>query len=94
MGCTGTGDNGDHCCYIAGEVCEFLFINRGGVPRCTLIDEWGRLADNPKWVAAPVGQWFADNHPGFDCGDWPQRIPQVMRTAIGLCCWGVGYAKP
>lgn len=90
MGCTGTGDNGDHCCYIAGEVCEFLFINRGGVPRCTLIDEWGRLADNPKWVAAPVGQWFADNHPGFDCGDWPQRIPQVMRTGIGLCC----YAKP
>lgn len=82
--CNGRGDSGDHCCYIGGEVCRFLFTDRGGTPRCTLHDQWGSLNENPEWVAAPVGQWFAANYQGFDCGDWPQNIPNVRG---GLCCW-------
>jgi len=89
VSCSGRGDtDGGHCCYIAGEVCGFLFVDRGGTPRCTLFDEWGKLGDNSDWVAAPVGQWFAENYPGFDCGDWPQAIPSVMGAGAGLCCWG------
>lgn len=77
--CTGRGDNGDHCCYIAGQVCRFYDDG------CSLFAEWGRLSSNPEWVDAPVGRWFAETYPGFDCGDWPQRIPNVRG---GLCCYG------
>jgi hypothetical protein len=95
--CTGRGANGDHCCYIAGKVCEFLFTDRGGTPRCSLFDQWGSLSDNPEWTRAPVGQWFAETYPGFDCKDWPQNLPAVMAKAditgpFGLCCWGRGNA--
>ena len=96
--CNGRGDNGGHCCVINGEVCGFLFTDRGGTPRCSLFDEWGRLADNPEWVAAPVGRWFAEQHPGYDCGDWPQNIPEVMAEVesgrvnpTAVCCWKVKF---
>lgn len=93
--CTGQGANGDHCCYIDGKVCEFLFTDRGGTPRCSLFSEWGKLDENPEWRDSPVGRWFAKDHPGFDCGDWPQNIPEVMAMAPELgpffaCCWGRG----
>lgn len=92
--CNGQGANGTHCCYIAGRVCEFLDTS-GDMPRCSLYDQWGNLKDNPEWVDAPVGRWFAANYPGYDCGDWPQNIPEVMETAPSAgpfyaCCWGRG----
>ncbi len=90
--CTGRGADGDHCCYIAGKVCEFLEID-GDLPRCSI---WTGM-DTPQWKNAPVGQWFAEFHPGFTCHDWPQNIPEVMAKAdvtgpFGLCCWGRGNA--
>lgn len=93
--CNGQGANGDHCCWIDGQVCEFLFTDRGGTPRCSLFKEWGNLADNPEWVAAPVGRFFARLYPGFDCGDWPQHIPDLMGKEpdlgpFALCCYGRG----
>lgn len=95
VSCTGRGANGDHCCYIGGTVCQFLFTDRGGSPRCSLYDEWGHLVGNPEWAAAPVGKWFAENYPGYTCADWPQNIPEVMAAAptagpFYVCCWGRG----
>lgn len=80
--CTGTGSGGDHCCYILGDVCEFL-DTRGEVPRCGV---WDHM-DLPEWHQAPVGRWFAETYPGFNCKDWPQRIPAVTGK---LCCWEGG----
>ena len=81
--CTGRGDNGGHCCWINGQVCQFLFTDRGGTPRCGVWDTQG----SPEWQAAPVGRWFAKRHPGKTCKDWPQRLPGVMALGVGLCCW-------
>lgn len=83
MACNGRGDSGGHCCWIKGQVCEFLFVNRGGTPRCSLWDEM----PTPEWENAPVGQWFAETRPGYTCRDWPQNIPEVMAEGVGLCCW-------
>lgn len=81
--CNGRGDSGDHCCYIEGEVCQFLDVS-GDTPRCTI---WVEM-DSPKWKKAPVGKWFAKVHPGFNCHDWPQNIPKVMqKPGVNLCCW-------
>ena len=90
--CNGRGQgDGGHCCYIAGEVCQFLFTDRGGTPRCGVWDEM----DTDGWQAAPVGVWFAENYPGYTCKDWPQNIPEVMAQAetagpFYVCCWGRG----
>lgn len=85
--CQGRGPDGEHCCYIEGEVCEFLIVVEG-VPRCSI---WHlQMRKSGRWRNAPVGQWFAAKHPGYDCKDWPQNIPEVMAkagTGIGLCCW-------
>ena len=82
--CNGRGAGGDHCCYIASEVCPILeFVD--GVPRCPLWD--GQMIGNPVWDELPVGKWFAEKYPGYDCRDWPQNIPEVMKVGVGLCCW-------
>ena len=86
--CTGRGDtDGGHCCWINGEVCQFLFTDRGGTPRCRLFSDWGNLKNLEEWLAAPIGQWFADRYPDSECGDWPQNIPEVMASGSGVCCW-------
>lgn len=86
--CTGRGDtDGGHCCWIAGEVCKFLFTDRGGTPRCALFDEWHRLHELEEWRYSPIGDWFAANYPGYTCKDWPQNIPEVMASTAGKCCW-------
>ena len=92
--CSGRGSNGTHCCYIAGQVCQFLTFE-GTLARCSLFNEWGALAENPDWRDAPVGRFFAEKYPGFECGDWPQNIPEVMAAAATAgpfyaCCWGRG----
>jgi len=85
--CNGRGDtDGGHCCWINGEVCGFLFIDRGGTPRCRLHSEWGNLMELKEWADAPIGRWFADRYPGYECKDWPQNIPEAMALS-GRCCW-------
>ena len=82
--CTGQGDvGGGHCCWINGEVCQFLFTNREGIPRCSIWDDM----PTPEWKQAPVGQMFAKRWPWKTCRDWPQKIPEVMAKGVGLCCW-------
>ena len=88
--CTGRGANGDHCCYIAGEVCQFL-NSELDPPRCTVWDSM----PSPEWEAAPVGRRYARINPGYTCRDWPQDIPEVMEQAktagpFFACCWGRG----
>ena len=87
MICNGQGSNGDHCCYIAGQVCQFLDTS-GEIPRCSVWGNW-----DLRWRNAPVGQWFAETYPGYTCADWPQNIPEVMEREAGpfyTCCWGRG----
>lgn len=82
--CNGRGANGDHCCYIAGQVCEFLDVT-GDVPRCSI---WNvNMKKSSRWRKAPVGVWMSDRYPGFDCKDWPQNIPADETSGAGLCCW-------
>lgn len=81
--CNGQGDvDGGHCCWIDGKVCELLDTS-GPIPRCSV---WGRW-DEPVWTDSPAGKFFAGRYPGFNCSDWPQRIPEVMASGRGLCCW-------
>lgn len=80
--CTGQGDNGGHCCWINGKVCEFL-DESGDIPRCSI---WQEMPSE-QWTNAPVGEWFAEKYPGYTCKDWPQRIPEAMAAGRGLCCW-------
>ena len=82
--CDGGLKRGDHCCWINGEECEFLLFE-DGMARCALWSE--DMKGLKSWQLAPVGRWFAETHPGFDCKDWPQNIPDEMEKGIGLCCW-------
>jgi hypothetical protein len=80
--CTGRGPDGQHCCQVGGSVCQFY---DGG---CSLYDLWGHLTELPEWQESPIGRWFATNHPGFECRDWPQSIPAVMADpGVGKCCY-------
>jgi len=84
--CTGRGDrDGGHCCWVGGEVCELLFIDRGGNPRCSV---WGKWDEEP-YLSSPVARSYEKTWPGkgYHCGDWPQNIPEVMGTSVGACCW-------
>jgi hypothetical protein len=90
--CNGRGDQGGHCCWIDGVVCQFLFTDRGGTPRCGI---WDEMSDSTEWAAAPVGLMFARKYPGMTCHDWPQNIPELMEREpemgpFALCCWGRG----
>lgn len=85
MPCGGRDRFGQHCCQFDGADCQWLaYVD--GLPRCSRFGEWGRLKDDPVWQAAPVGRWFAVNHPGFECQDWPQNVDVPVG---GRCCWEV-----
>ncbi len=85
--CTGRGGGdvgGGHCCWVNGEVCQFLDFD-GDLPRCTI---WTGMS-GPVWDHSPIGRMYAARHPGknYTCRDWPQDIPAVMAAGVGLCCW-------
>lgn len=75
--CTGRGSSGDHCCYMAGEVCQYLDTD---TIRCTIYDI---APDVPGYDESLVGQYFARLYPGFTCRDWPQNIS----AAPNQCCF-------
>ena len=91
--CTGRGGlNGDHCCYMDGEVCEFLEYDAGSIdtnmPRCSI---WDRM-DSDEYRQSKAGKWMerygVDENliALFTCQDWPQNIPNLPATT-SLCCW-------
>ena len=86
--CNGRGGlNGDHCCYIDGEVCEFLDLS-GPIPRCKI---WDRM-DSDEYRQSKAGKWMErygvdENQIAlFTCQDWPQNIPNLPVTTA-RCCW-------
>lgn len=71
-----------HCCWVNGTLCKFFRVE-DGLAVCSIWDQM----DTDEWWTSPMGRQFAEESPGYTCRDWPQNIPQVMATGIGLCCW-------
>ena len=78
MACTGKGDNGKHCCYVAGKVCEFLEF--GTIPGrnfvCGLrreLGSWDKVHADPRYQ--PIAKVMETE--GL-CGDWQPKA--------GICC--------
>ncbi len=93
MACHGTGP--DHCCYIAGEVCSYLETDTIAGRRwvCGLLrkyETWDAVYASPEYQGSPPSLWFADNHPGYGCGDWPQHIIGLELANAGCCFTGPG----
>jgi hypothetical protein len=83
--CHGNGDT--HCCYVAGEVCEFL--EEATVPgrrwACGLrreLGDWQRVHADPRYQ--PIHEhWLSVG--AQDCGDF-RGIIRAGRL-IGQCCF-------
>lgn len=89
--CNGRGANGSHCCYINGKECPLLEVGPLGRPSCSVWGKW----DSQPYLSSAIAESFATHHPGMNCSDWPQNIPEVMAQAdelgpFALCCWGRG----
>jgi len=66
--CDGRGDNGDHCCYVAGEVCRFL-THVKDQPRCSLrleLGDWDAVHRDPRYLEFVRPAW--DRCGASDCG--------------------------
>lgn len=87
--CHGNGE--DHCCYVRGEVCEFLEENtiEGRRWVCGLLRElgsWDKVHEDPRYIDRVQPAWD-----GFDCGTWPWVLPDerlIGASASALCCFG------
>ena len=87
MRCLGR-NNDDHCCYVAGKVCEFLEENTEPNFRwsCGLRRElgtWQKVTNDPRYLDGP-GAHFSTK--GMSCGDWPD-------ASKGQSCGGCGAGK-
>ena len=72
--CHGNAD--DHCCHDGGGVCVYLEENtvEGRRWACGLrreLGSWDKVHESDRYKKSKVGKWFALNHPGFGCGDYP-----------------------
>ncbi len=74
MPCLGNGE--DHCCYIKGEECPFLFrnyVDETGHFRkwaCSLRvkhGNWDDVLADPEWIRVCGNAWTS----GLNCRDWP-----------------------
>ena len=83
--CTGRNAHGGHCCWIDGVQCPLLFIDRGGMPRCSVWGEWEKEPYLSSAAAKSLNQFWS----GKTCADWPQNIPEAMADLSGKCCWQV-----
>lgn len=77
--CTGRGDaTGGHCCWVAGQVCEFLVENHEGRRyACGLMVElgdWNLVHADPRY--APIAEVMVDE--GL-CGTWQPPAGQCCR---------------
>lgn len=77
--CTGRGGaDGDHCCYVRGEVCEFLIENYEGRRwACGLMAElgnWNKVHRDPRYQPIKEVMLLGDGL----CGDW--------QPFAGQCC--------
>ncbi len=77
--CTGRGDaSGDHCCWVAGKVCDFLIDGIDGHKfACALRTElgsWSKVHADPRYEPIKVVMLLGDGL----CGDW--------MPAPNVCC--------
>ena len=57
--CDGSGDNGNHCCYVDGEVCRFLTYVEN-VPRCSLrleLGSWDKVHKDMRYLTHIQPVW-------------------------------------
>jgi hypothetical protein len=69
--CSGRGDaTGGHCCWVRGEVCEFLIENHEGRRfACGLrveLGDWQKVHDDPRYAPIAAVMILGDGL----CGDW------------------------
>lgn len=81
------GNNENHCCYVNGEVCQFLGENivSGRRWACSLyveLGDWDLVHQDPRYVTVVQSNWIANGTP--DCGTW-----------VGPgCCFGGSVEDP
>ena len=89
MPCHGNGD--DHCCWLP-EPCEFLQENVAGRRwSCVLrrkLPSWDAVHKDPRYLRSKAHAVMAELYPGFECGDYPDKIPEAMSVPGGKCCYG------
>lgn len=88
MPCLGNGN--DHCCYIKGKECQFLFrnyVDENGHFRkwaCSLRVEhgnWDDVLTDPRWIDEVKGSWTD----GLNCRDWPDAPEGPNRGVCKEC---------
>lgn len=68
--CNGAGDNGGHCCYLKGKVCQFL-VHQNDMPRCQLMleyNDWDKVHNDSRYLRhiKPILEEIGLS----DCGIW------------------------
>jgi hypothetical protein len=88
MPCLGNGN--DHCCYIRGEECPFLFTNyvdeTGHFRKwaCSLRVKYGNWDDvlaDPEWQRVCGNAWKT----GLNCKEWPDAPDGPNRGVCKEC---------
>ncbi len=79
MICTGRGDiDGGHCCYVRGEVCEFLVENherrRFACGLMVELGDWSKVHADPRYAPIKAVMLLGDGL----CGEW--------QPAVDVCC--------
>jgi hypothetical protein len=69
--CHGNGDT--HCCYVNGNVCQFLIQDATPSRRwsCGLfveLEDWALVHTDPRYLESVRPHWIESGTP--DCGDW------------------------
>lgn len=98
--CIGRGTaDGDHCCYVAGEVCRYLADNGPGSSRrfeCSLrrdLGSWEAVHADTGYQANVQVHWNAlglkeDGTPVIEsCGAWQPRPGECCREPRGREAW-------
>lgn len=67
------GNNETHCCYVAGEVCQFLSENivPGRRWACSLfveLGDWSLVHQDQRYIERVQPHWITSGTP--DCGTW------------------------
>ena len=81
------GNAKGHCCWVAGEVCQYLEKNTvpGRRWACGLrreLGDWDLVLEDSRYKEGP-GKHF--DTIGINCRDWPDKYPNVK---CGDCGYG------
>ncbi len=77
--CTGTGQHGDHCCWLKGKVCSYL-TEVDGMNRCSIrldYDSWDNTHKDRRYLH-DVKPILVERGVKVDCGEFGND---------GQCCF-------